>query len=282
MHRAPKVNTWGLNHVTLAMVCKSAVTLLICACHPMTCMTWEHSAQCFGFLLWKLIFKSNYIKSVLHLMLPLLEHPGHYKGSPRFPSFLSLIFLSIVHHIIPLISMVRCINLFASSGVMIWCLGAIDSSLFATSLKMLSLSTVLPMFPAFKLSNKGNTKCCILAASLKWFRANAWLISFRRPTTKAVVGPSWSPAGTGATGGSSSCSSNSARSSIVSSVSWPAAVPWFCCRTTWRKRCCPITHDAMRFPDSCWYIFFNTEPGTKFGGITLLRSFETWVKTKQK
>ena len=109
--------------------------------------------------------------------------------------------------------------------------------------------------PAFKLSNKSNTKCCISAASLKWFRANAWLISSRTPTTKAVVGPSWSPAATGATGGSSSCSSDSARSSTVSSVSWPAVVPGFCCRTTWRKCCCPITRDTMRFSDFCWYIW---------------------------
>ena len=82
---------------------------------------YDMRAQCTMFWIppLGLIFKSNYIKSVLDLMLPLLEHPGHYKGSPRFPSFLSLIFLSIVHHIIPLISMVRCLNLFASSGVMI-------------------------------------------------------------------------------------------------------------------------------------------------------------------
>ena len=112
----------------------------------MTCMTWEHNAQCSGLLLWRLIFKlsSSYPFRISTLCSP--ANPGHLKELPRFPSLFLPFFPSIVHHIIPLISMVRCINLFASSGVMIWCLGAIDSSLFATSLGMLFLATVLPMF----------------------------------------------------------------------------------------------------------------------------------------
>lgn len=103
-------------------------------------------------------------------------------------------------------------------------------------LKQISWITfgLAPLFsfklPTWRLSSTYITIPWRSAASLKWPRWSAMLISFLRLLTRFMYGPSGY--GSGSTAGSfAPASSSESTCSAFSSVSWPTPTPWFCCRT---------------------------------------------------